>query len=292
MNGSPSLTRALVLGGGGSSGNAWLIGVLAGLAEAGLDVTDADLVVGTSAGATTAAQLGLAPLAELMASTQVAIPPRPVGATPRPAADPIERLRVLIAASSGIADYRRRVGASSIEAAAPEWSDRWRQIVSARLPGAVWPDRRILLTAVDAATGEPVDLDASSGVTLVDAVAASTSGGPAFTIGDRRYIDGGYRANSDNADLAAGYDRVLVLSPLGGRSLHPVDWGTHLAGQVDALRAGGSAVETVFPDAGALEAFGDDMMDISRRPAAARAGHAQGVALSERLGIFWNGEER
>ena len=48
---------ALVLGGGGSTGNAWLIGVLAGLAGAGLEVNAADLIVGTSAGATAAAQL-------------------------------------------------------------------------------------------------------------------------------------------------------------------------------------------------------------------------------------------
>ena len=47
-----------MLGGGGSTGNAWLIGVVAGLADAGLDVsTTADLTVGTSAGSTTAAQL-------------------------------------------------------------------------------------------------------------------------------------------------------------------------------------------------------------------------------------------
>ena len=49
--------RALVLGGGGSTGNAWLIGVIAGLFEAGLDVTTADLIVGTSAGSTAAAQI-------------------------------------------------------------------------------------------------------------------------------------------------------------------------------------------------------------------------------------------
>jgi NTE family protein len=49
--------RALVLGGGGSTGNAWLIGVIAGLLEAGLDVTTADLTIGTSAGSTAAAQM-------------------------------------------------------------------------------------------------------------------------------------------------------------------------------------------------------------------------------------------
>jgi predicted acylesterase/phospholipase RssA len=49
---------ALVLGGGGAAGNAWEIGIIAGLAEAGLDLTDAaDLVIGTSSGATAAAQV-------------------------------------------------------------------------------------------------------------------------------------------------------------------------------------------------------------------------------------------
>src|SRR6204780_5792099 len=61
---------ALVLGGGGAAGNAWEIGIIAGLAEAGLDMTEAaDLVIGTSSGATAAAQLrsGIPP-AELLAS--------------------------------------------------------------------------------------------------------------------------------------------------------------------------------------------------------------------------------
>ncbi len=71
---------ALVLGGGGAAGNAWEIGVIAGLAEAGLDMTEAaDLVVGTSAGATAAAQVrsGIPP-AELLASV-LSPPVRPVG---------------------------------------------------------------------------------------------------------------------------------------------------------------------------------------------------------------------
>jgi NTE family protein len=91
--------------------------------------------------------------------------------------------------------------------------------------------------------------DRHSGVDLVDAVAASTSNGfgiPPYRIGDRRYIDGGYRRN-ENADLASGYARVLVLSPFGGRSRHPRGWGMDLATQVDELRASGSGVETIFP---------------------------------------------
>jgi NTE family protein len=85
------------------------------------------------------------------------------------------------------------------------------------------------------------------------------------------------------ADLAAGYARVLVLSPFGGRSRHPLEWGMHLAVQVDELRTGGSKVETIFPDSGSLTAFGVNMMD----PPAARAGYDQARGLTEHLIRFW-----
>jgi NTE family protein len=75
---------ALVLGGGGAAGQAWQIGIIAGLAEAGLDLTEAaDLVVGTSSGSTTAAQVrsGI-PAADLLASV-LTPPPRQAGSGPR-----------------------------------------------------------------------------------------------------------------------------------------------------------------------------------------------------------------
>jgi predicted acylesterase/phospholipase RssA len=97
----------------------------------------------------------------------------------------------------------------------------------------------VLITAVDARTGEPVVFDRHSGIDLVDAVAASTSAMTPYRIGEDRYINGGYR-RSENADLAAGCGRVLVLSPFGGRSRMPLEWGMDLATQVDELRAGGS----------------------------------------------------
>ena len=77
----PSRT-ALVLGGGGSAGNAWLIGVIAGLFEAGSDVTEADLIIGTSAGSTAAVQVTSANPTQLLADIVSAAPqPRtaPVG---------------------------------------------------------------------------------------------------------------------------------------------------------------------------------------------------------------------
>jgi NTE family protein len=201
----------------------------------------------------------------------------------------MQRTSRIIAAAEDAADMRRRMGAAALEMDAASDSSRqtrWRATAAARLPSQRWPQRRMLITAVDAHSGEPVVFDRLSGVDLVDAVAASTSSGPAYRIGDNHYIDGGYRRN-ENADLAAGYGRVLVLSPFGGRTRHPLKWGMQLAAQVDELRAGGSSVETIFPDAMSLDAFGGDMMDLSTRAPAARAGYDQGMALAGQLTEFW-----
>jgi NTE family protein len=286
--------RALVLGGGGSAGNAWLIGVIAGLFDAGLDVREADLIVGTSAGSTAAAQLsGATPTDLYDAILSAPIPQRtgPVGpaAGRGPAVDHLERTNRIIAAAADPADMRRRLGAAALELdAATDGSghDRWRTTVAARLPSRDWPERALLVTAVDARTGAPVVFDRHSGVDLIDAIAASTSSGMPYAIGDDRYLDGGYRRN-ENADLAAGFERVLVLSPLGGRTRTPLEWGQQLAVQVDELRAGGARVETILPDDDSLAAFGSNLMDLSTRPPAARAGFAQGRGLAGRLTELW-----
>jgi NTE family protein len=291
---------ALVLGGGGSAGNAWLIGVIAGLYDAGLDVTKADLIIGTSAGSTAAAQITGASPTKLLADILSAVPPQrtgPAGADagsvqPGPMVniqrEGLERITRIIAASEDAADMRSRMGAAALEmASVSDPSERWRATVAARFQVHEWPQQPILITAIHARTGDSVVFDHHSGVDLVDAVAASTSGGAAYRIGDEWYVDGGYRTNADNADLAAGYEQVLVLSPLGGRSLHPLKWGTHLATQVDELRAGGSRVETIFPDSNSLEAFGENMMNPATRPPAARAGYEQGKALAAQLTEFW-----
>lgn len=293
--------RALVLAGAGSTGNAWEIGVIAGLFEAGLDMTGADLTIGTSAGSTAAAQITSGtPPTDLLADILTAAPPsrtRSVGAERgraggRPASGHLERMRAVIGDAVDAADMRRRIGAAALETeAASEGSapTPWRTIVAARLPSRHWPQRPLLIPAVDAYTGEPVVFDRHSGVELVDAVAASTSNGigaPPYRIGGRAFVNGGYRRN-ENADLAAGCARVLVLSPFGGRSLHPTQWGMQLAAQVDELRAGGSDVVTVFPDDDSAHLFGENSMDLSQRPTAARAGYDRGRALAEQLAEFW-----
>jgi NTE family protein len=293
---------ALVLGGGGAAGNAWEIGVIAGLAEAGLDMTEAaDLVVGTSAGATAAAQVrsGVPP-AELLASV-LSPPVQPVGQNRKrppslPMAMVFERMRAIGAAATSAADLQRAMGAFGLESDSilGPGAEQRRAMVAARLPRSEWPERPMIVVAVNAHTGELAAFDRESGVELVDAVTASTALPglvPTVSINGARYIDGGVRS-SENADLASGYANVVVLSPLGGRSGTLPEGqfeglrrppGADLGSQVEGLRKGGSRVEVITPDADSRTAMGTNQMDLATRIPAARAGFAQGKQEATRV---------
>ncbi len=282
---------ALVLGGGGAAGNAWLIGIIAGLADAGVDLTAADLVIGTSAGATAAAQVrsGITP-AELLASILSAPVPPAGQARPEmpslPMATVFARMRDIGAAANSQSDLCRAMGAFGLESDAvlePAAQQR-RAMVAARLPRSDWPDGPMIITAIDAHTGELVAFDRESGADLADAVTASCALPglvPTVAINGKRYIDGGVRS-AENADLAAGYADVVVLSPLSGRN-QPGQFeglrrfpGMDLASQVEALRQQGSRVAVITPDDESQAAMGTNLMNPATRIPTARAGFAQG----------------
>jgi NTE family protein len=268
--------RALVLGGGGVAGIAWITGLLTGLAEAGQDVTGADLIVGTSAGATVAAQVGSGlGLDQLFRrQTEPALQSREIMAKldlDQLAADWAEIMQGVTSAE----DALRRVGAYALAADTVPEAER-RAVIESRLPSHEWPSRRMLLVAVDAQTGQTRVFDHDSGASLVDAVGASCAVPgvwPPVTIGGRRYVDGGVRS-SDNADLAAGYGQILVISPLGYDS--PIPSPMPLRTVVGQLREGGSEVTVIAPDQASAAAIGVNALDPATRIPAAEAGLAQG----------------
>jgi NTE family protein len=274
--------RALVLGGGGVAGIAWITGLLTGLAEAGQDVTDADLIVGTSAGATVAAQVGSGlGLDQLFRrQTEPALQSREIMAKldlDQLAADWAEIMQGVTSAE----DALRRVGAYALAADTVPEAER-RAVIESRLPSHEWSSRRMLLVAVDAQTGQTRVFDHDSGASLVDAVGASCAVPgvwPPVTIGGRRYVDGGVRS-SDNADLAAGYGQILVISPLGYDS--PIPSPMPLRTVVGQLREGGSEVTVIAPDQASAAAIGVNALDPATRIPAAEAGLAQGRGGSRR----------
>ena len=204
------MRRALVLAGGGYVASSWEIGLVTGMADAGLDVRNADLFVGTSAGARVALDLTSGkPLDQLYEGrAELAGPLGP--ARPRGAPPAIDWARIRSGvddakkAGGSPADILRRYGALAMTVAVAVGSDR-RGTVVAQLPMRDWPEQRVLIAAVGAESGERRVFDKHSGIDLADAVIATTAsfGAPPLLFDGRHYIDGGYYS-SDNADLATG----------------------------------------------------------------------------------------
>jgi NTE family protein len=280
-------TRALVLGSGGITGAGWELGLLAGLAARGLDLSGADLTVGTSAGALAAAQLASGtPLQDLYLA-QCAPVGAPVSATMSRGLLLRYALAVLLPGPAA----RARVRLGRIARASPALDEAVRAaVIGAWLPSHDWPARRLLITAVDADTGECAAFEAGGGASLIEAVSASCAVPgvwPPVTIGGRRWMDGGMRSAA-NADLAAGHDRVVVLAPIW-RGLGAMPAALR---QCQDLARGGSAVMLVTPGPGALAAIGRNMLDAARRGPAARAGFAEAAGVLAEVAAVWSGERR
>ncbi|MER6172008.1 patatin-like phospholipase family protein [Streptosporangium sp. NPDC001681] len=274
-------SRALVLGSGGIVGIAWEIGVLAGLAAHGIDLSEADLVVGTSAGAVVGAQLTAGVDLEHLYGRQLA----PPGGERAARTSPLGLVRLIwtLSRSRTTAEFGARMGRIALAARTVPEAERRAEIAGWLGEAATWPDRPLMITAVDAETGERVVFDAGSGADLVDCVAASTAGPgtrPPATVGGRRYIDGGIWSPG-NVDLATGYDHVVVLAPVtrGGGIMKGV---SHQIAELDP----GAEVILITPEPEAWkQAVGKGlggMLDPARRAPAARAGYAQAARIVTR----------
>jgi NTE family protein len=249
---------------------------LAGLREA-------DVVIGTSAGSAVAAQITSgAPIDDLYA-TQLSEHSSELEVE----LDLEELMARFVTAATGATgpeDMRRRIGTLALETPTVSEPTR-RRVVAARLPEGHWPEGNLLVTAVDAETGDPVVFARDSGVDLVDAVTASCAVPgvwPPVTINDRRYIDGGVRSGT-NADLAAGCDRVLVITP--SQAAAPQPWG-NLDDEIDQLSP--ADVHVIYADDASIAAFGTNPLAPSTRGPAAREGRRIGGAEAGVVGSFWN----
>jgi NTE family protein len=271
--------RAVVLGGGGVTGVAWTMGIIYGLAERGLDLTAADLFVGTSAGSVVAAQLtGGTPIGELYAheladtsgDRNAVIGTRVLAGFVIAALWPGDR-----------AKGRAWLGRAALKKDTVPESER-RDAIATRVKRDTWPETLLKVTAVDAETGAVAVFDRDSGVSLIDAVAASCAVPlvwPPMTVSGRRYVDGGVRSVA-NVDLATGYEKVVVIAP----ATAAVKRGDKPAAQAKALNAESVVIS---PTDAALTAIGRNPLSPDRRALAAEAGRAQAATEADRVRTVW-----
>jgi NTE family protein len=278
--------RALVLAGGGIAGIAWETGILQGIADESPStaqaLVDADVLLGTSAGSTVAAQISSGTALDALFERQLATASAEL--SPAVGIDGIVELFVEAMAQPGLTTTQKlqRIGEIAVSTPTVEEAVR-RDVIAARLPSHEWPDRVLRIPAIDTATGELVAFDRSAGVELVDAVAASCAvpgAWPPVTIGDRRYMDGGV-GSTVNLRFADDCDVVVVLVPSGRNSPSPFGGGA-----AEEIASHGDRVLGVFADDDALAAFGLNPLDPACRVPSAHAGRAQGRRVAAEIAAF------
>ncbi|MDH6198996.1 NTE family protein [Mycobacterium frederiksbergense] len=281
--------RALVLAGGGIAGIAWETGILQGIADESPETADAllasDVLVGTSAGSTVSAQLGSGLSLEELFERQIGADSAELD--PGVSLDNITDLfvKAMLTPNTTKAQKLQGIGAVALNTATVDPAVR-RKVIEQRLPSHDWPAQVLRISAIDIDTGELVTLDRNSGVSLVDAVAASCAVPgvwPVVTIGGRRFMDGGI-GSAVNMALAADCDTVVALVPQGRST--PSPFGGGAAEEVDGFDGRSLGI---FADDDALAAFGPNPLDPACRVLSAQAGRAQGRRVAAEVAEFLAG---
>ncbi|MGH9918149.1 MAG: patatin-like phospholipase family protein, partial [Nitrososphaerales archaeon] len=141
---STSKSRALVLSGGGPAGGAWMLGLIRGLQDQGVDLTAADLIIGTSAGARAGAQIATNSVAEASRLYRgSALPTATVYAT-MPDFQAVV-LPIIASAADQQEAARRIANLGPIGRLLASAEERAREI-AAQLPVQVWPEKELLVT--------------------------------------------------------------------------------------------------------------------------------------------------
>lgn len=275
-----AVRTALVLGAGGVTGAAWQAGMIAGMAELGIDL-DADRVIGTGCGALVAAQLtsGRHPqrVAEGLAAPLASLRPTPWTATLRQA---------VVQLQPSHKHAVQAVGRTAIRAWTPQWQAARIEQLAAELVGAPWP-KSLVIVATNAETGRPAYFTAREPLNLATAVAASWAVAgihPAVRVDSQWYIDGALRSPL-NADVATGAASVIVLAPSGRVG----DVAGCVRRQTQGLRSTHSVVRLIRPDRASRMAMAAEA-DLGRGVGATlAAGRSQGQCYGAQFAGQWPG---
>ena len=292
-------SRAIAFGGGGEWFIAWMLGYANGLLEEGVDLSKADVTIGTSAGAMVGAAIKAGRLSEFTQALQQ------LGANPDMAnkelnislgADSQVRARTIMGQTDVITPASiQQIGRAAMAAHnAPD--DKYVGSINTLLGLDSWPAGHYT-TSTDCYTGESVIVGADSGVTIAQAAAASSSlpgvNGPTW-LDDRLCMDGGVSLSSTHADMLAGAKSVVIIGMFDFKAHPPqqVNPSFGIAERVNpgtaqreaaALQAAGSAVRVAIANPDPQTNF----MDAAQIIPAIATGKAAGKADAPSIAAIW-----
>jgi NTE family protein len=280
------VSYGLILGGGGTVGVSWSIGVLASVSDAlGFDPAGAGITIGTSAGSVVAALLGDGDLGEQVEHERTAGPSRDGWATSFDISLVAEIFQLWTSAPEMNADVARAIGERALRASSKTGED-WVGVLTDRLGERVWPGSDIRLATVDCGTGERRVWTAADGATLDRVVAASSAVPgiiPPVRIDGVSYMDGGVWSLM-NSDLIIGTNvtDVLLVAPQAGGGLLAPGARVTLDREQALLEKAGFRTHLILPGP-AYESIGANAMDAALRAPALEFGLVDGVAWAKRL---------
>jgi NTE family protein len=278
----------LVLGGGGTVGVSWSIGVLSAISDAlGFDPAAARVRIGTSAGSVVAAMLHRGGgLDKQVAYERTAGPGDDDGwATSFDIGLLAEIFQLWTSADTMTPEVARKIGERA-QRASRKTADEWVSVLRMRLGDIEWPPGDVRLTTVDCTSGERRAWKAGDGIDVVRCVSASSAVPgliPPIDIGTSTYMDGGVWSLL-NSDLIRGIDveHVLMLAPQAGAGVLAAGALAHLEREAEELNGDGYRVHALVPGAG-YEAVGANPMDPGMRAPAVELGLREGADWAKRL---------
>lgn len=276
-------TRAVVLGGGGVTGMAWEIGILTALLQEGIDLTDADVIIGTSTGSFVGSALASGYDMRKLYDSQFTTNTTEVNISASP-----EIMKLWTEAFMYGKDDKKKIGKLLGDIAKkypPKITIEKRQsVVESRLVTTDWPTK-LKVTAIDVETGVLHVFDRNSGTTIINAVNASGAVPglwPMVTFDGINWIDGGM-VSTTNAHLADCYDKVVILSPM------PQKYGLVPSVKDDVAEMKKRAdVSLIVPDTDSILAIGKNPYDPTHAPSSSNSGFNQGIKEAAAIYKTWS----
>jgi NTE family protein len=293
--------RGLALGGGGTPLISWYAGYCNALKKAGVDLSTADVVVGTSAGSIFGAMLTSGHFWRLLGEMDLFADFPKLLAEMMPALQfnpsQLRAQRAELTVRDGSPASIQRIGKAAMASLNPDGVANHYKVMKKLLTASAWPSDGMFTTAIDCFTGQRIVVSKASNIPINVACAASSSApgqvGPTF-VKDRLCMDGGMSQSSTHSDVITGVKRAIIIS-LGDGTVNEQKQGLRLSSlpntvnqEVKDLEAGGTKTKHIVVGLPPGLSTVENLLDPKWIAPYLKYGNDRGIADVAMMKAFWS----